>query len=132
MQVDAESGTGPVWAEHKDPRRTAFGGFLRRSSLDELPQLWNVMKGDMSMVGPRPERPEFVEQFSADLRWYRFRLRIKPGLTGHAQALGLRGQTPLDTRVAQDNWYIENWSLALDLQILARTVITVIKGENAG
>ena len=132
MQVDAESGTGPVWAEHKDPRRTAFGGFLRRSSLDELPQLWNVLKGDMSMVGPRPERPEFAEQFSADLRWYRFRLRIKPGLTGHAQALGLRGQTPLDTRVAQDNWYIENWSLALDLQILARTVITVIKGENAG
>lgn len=131
MLKDAESGTGPVWAEHDDPRRTGFGRFLRRSSLDELPQLWNVLKGDMSMVGPRPERPEFVERFSADMRWYRYRLRIKPGLTGRAQALGLRGMTPLDTRVDQDNWYIENWSLALDLQILAGTVLAVVKGENA-
>ena len=131
MEVGAESETGPVWAEPGDPRRTRFGRFLRRSSLDELPQLWNVFMGDMSMVGPRPERPEFVEQFSADMRWYRYRLRIKPGLTGQAQAHGLRGMTPLDTRVEQDNWYIENWSLALDLQILAGTLSAVIKGENA-
>lgn len=131
MRVGAEEESGAVWAEHDDPRRTEFGGFLRRWSLDELPQLWNVFKGDMSMVGPRPERPEFVEQFSADMRWYRYRLRIKPGLTGRAQALGLRGQTPLETRVDQDNWYIENWSLALDVQILARTVIAVVKGTNA-
>jgi lipopolysaccharide/colanic/teichoic acid biosynthesis glycosyltransferase len=131
MRRDAEAETGPVWADHDDPRRTGFGRFLRRSSLDELPQLWNVLKGDMSMVGPRPERPEFVARFSADMRWYRYRLRIKPGLTGQAQALGLRGKTPLDSRVDQDNWYIENWSLALDLRILAGTLVAVVRGENA-
>lgn len=131
MRPDAEHDSGPVWTAKDDPRRTGFGRFLRRSSLDELPQIWNVLRGDMSMVGPRPERPEFVERFSAEMRWYRYRLRIKPGLTGLAQALGFRGLTPLDARLERDNWYIENWSLGLDVQILARTVTAVIKGTNA-
>ena len=131
MRVGAESGTGPVWAMKDDPRRTPLGGFLRRSSLDELPQFWNVLKGDMSMVGPRPERPELVEGFNAEHRWYRYRLRIKPGMTGYAQSKGFRGATSLEARLELDNRYIENWSLALDLQILARTVVAVLRGTNA-
>lgn len=131
MTVDAETESGPVWTAKNDPRRTSLGKFLRRSSLDELPQLWSVLKGDMSVVGPRPERPELVERFSDEIKWYRYRLRIKPGMTGSAQAKGLRGSTALEPRLELDNWYIENWSLALDLQILFRTVFAVIRGTNA-
>ena len=131
MRRDAESDSGPTFAEHDDPRRTRFGGLLRRTSLDELPQIWNVLRGQMSLVGPRPERPEFVTRFSEEMRWYRYRLRIKPGLTGLAQALGLRGRSPLESRIEWDNWYIENWSLALDLQILLRTIGAVVRGTNA-
>lgn len=131
MMVDAESETGPVWTVKDDPRRTALGRILRRSSLDELPQLWSVLNGDMSLVGPRPERPELVERFSIENKWYRYRLRIKPGMTGIAQTEGFRGSSPLEPRLELDNGYIENWSLALDLQILARTVVAVIKGTNA-
>ncbi len=105
-----------------DDRRTAFGRFLRRSSLDELPQLFNVLRGEMSLIGPRPERPEFVELFRQDVARYGDRHRVKSGITGWAQVHGLRGQTSLAERVEWDNYYIANWSLGLDLKILALTL----------
>jgi exopolysaccharide biosynthesis polyprenyl glycosylphosphotransferase len=131
MRVGAEEETGPVWAVADDPRRTRVGSILRRFSLDELPQLWNVLRGDMSLVGPRPERPLFVAQFDGGNPWYRFRLRIRPGITGLAQVRGLRGDTPLDPRVDLDNLYIEHWSLGLDLRIAARTTVEMFRGRNA-
>jgi exopolysaccharide biosynthesis polyprenyl glycosylphosphotransferase len=105
-----------------DDRRTATGRFLRRTSLDELPQLFNVLKGEMSLIGPRPERPEFVEQFMNDITRYGDRHRVKSGITGWAQVHGLRGQTSLAERVEWDNYYIAHWSLGLDAKILALTV----------
>jgi exopolysaccharide biosynthesis polyprenyl glycosylphosphotransferase len=130
MAVDAEADSGPVWATVSDPRRTSVGRFLRRISLDELPQLWNVLCGHMSIVGPRPERPVFVARFSDTHPWYRFRHRIRPGITGLAQARGLRGDTPLEPRLELDNWYIEHWSLSLDVRIAARTALEVLSGQN--
>ena len=121
MPVDAEAESGPVWAAPDDPRRTPVGAFLRRHNLDELPQFWNVLKGDMSLVGPRPERPHFVEQFKDDINRYMSRHVSKPGITGWAQVNGLRGQTDLRKRIEYDLWYLENWSLSLDFKILART-----------
>jgi len=131
MRPDAERATGPVWAKPDDPRTTAFGRFLRRWSLDELPQLWNVLRRDMSLVGPRPERPEFVEQFREVVSRYTERHRVRCGLTGWAQVNGLRGQAPIEERTRYDLMYIENWSLGLDLWILARTVLAVLLGRNA-
>lgn len=131
MPVDAEAETGPVFAQEGDARTGSLGRFLRRTSFDELPQLWNVLKGDMSLVGPRPERPAFAGDFSKDLTWYRFRHRIRPGITGWAQSHGLRGNTSIDSRVQFDNWYIENWSVWLDLKILALTAREVLTGRNA-
>lgn len=131
MRTDAEEDSGPVWTVENDERRTRFGSFLRRTSLDELPQLVNVLKGDMSLIGPRPERSSFVDEFSVAYPWYQFRHRIQPGITGWAQAQGLRGNTPLDSRIQSDNWYIENWSVWLDLRILASTVTEIVRGRNA-
>jgi len=132
MRPDAEAKTGPVWAVEDDPRRTRIGAFLRRSSLDELPQLINVLIGEMSMVGPRPERPFFVEQFQRTVPRYFERHREKAGLTGWAQVNGLRGNTSIEERTAYDLWYVENWTLWLDIKILLRTAGVVIKGdENA-
>lgn len=131
MRVDAEAHSGPVWATNADPRRTAFGRVLRRFSLDELPQLWNVLGGQMSIVGPRPERPLFVARFNEDHLWYRFRHRIRPGLTGLAQVRGLRGDTALEPRIDSDNWYIENWSIGLDLRIAGATLFEMFRGRNA-
>ena len=131
MRVDAEDESGPVWTKQNDERRTRVGTYLRRTSFDELPQLFNVIKGDMSFIGPRPERPTLVDEFSAVYPWYRFRHRIRPGITGWAQVQGLRGDTDLDPRIASDNWYIENWSIWLDLKILWATVAEVVRGRNA-
>jgi lipopolysaccharide/colanic/teichoic acid biosynthesis glycosyltransferase len=131
MQRGAEDDDGPVWASREDPRRTPVGRFLRRFSLDELPQLLNVLRGDMSLVGPRPERPLFVTRFSGGNTWYRFRHRMRPGMTGLSQVRGLRGDTPIEPRVQWDNWYIEHWSLSLDAEVLVRTLIEVIRGRNA-
>ena len=131
MRKDAEAETGPVWTVDGDDRRTSVGAVLRRTSLDELPQIWNVIKGDMSLVGPRPERPTFVDEFSAEFPWYQFRHRIRPGITGWAQSQGLRGNTALDSRIDSDNWYIENWSLWLDLRILLVTLRELLRGRNA-
>lgn len=118
MRRDAEAGVGHVWAAKDDPRRTPVGRVLRRYSIDELPQLWNVLKGSMSIVGPRPEMSTIAAQFNSDLPSYRYRHRIRPGITGLAQAKGFRGNTSLQTRIELDNWYIENWSIALDLKII--------------
>ena len=108
-------------------RRTPVGRFLRRTSLDELPQLFNVLRGDMSLVGPRPERPEFVELFRQDIVRYGDRHRVKSGITGWAQVHGLRGQTSLAERVEWDNYYIAHWSLGLDLKILALTLLALFR-----
>jgi lipopolysaccharide/colanic/teichoic acid biosynthesis glycosyltransferase len=118
---------GPGGVEGED-RRTRVGALLRRFSLDELPQLLNVLKGDMSIVGPRPERPEFVELFLQDVYRYDDRHRVKSGITGWAQVHGLRGKTPLLDRVEWDNYYIENWSLGLDFKILLMTVLAIARG----
>jgi exopolysaccharide biosynthesis polyprenyl glycosylphosphotransferase len=122
-----EAGAAPGGVEGVD-RRTWIGKILRATSMDELPQLLNVVRGEMSMVGPRPERPEFVELFDEQIRRYGERHRVKAGVTGWAQVNGLRGQTSIADRAEYDNYYIENWSLALDLKILALTVLAVLKG----
>jgi Undecaprenyl-phosphate glucose phosphotransferase len=123
MYDKAEENTGPVWTVPNDPRVTPFGRLLRRSNLDELPQLWNVLRGDMSIVGPRPERPHFVEQFKHRIPQYMLRHKVKAGLTGWAQVNGWRGNTPLEKRIEYDLYYIENWSVRLDLKIMWLTLL---------
>jgi exopolysaccharide biosynthesis polyprenyl glycosylphosphotransferase len=122
MRRNAEASTGPVWAVEDDPRRTRFGSFIRRWSIDELPQLWNVLVGDMSLVGPRPERPTFVAEFRKHLPQYMVRHRVKSGITGWAQVHGWRGNTSIRKRLEFDLYYIENWSLGLDFKILWMTL----------
>jgi exopolysaccharide biosynthesis polyprenyl glycosylphosphotransferase len=132
MHTDAEQTTGPVWSQVKDPRATQIGRFLRRFSLDELPQLINVLKGDMSIVGPRPERPHFVEQFKREVPRYLERHRVKTGMTGWAQVNGLRGgNASISERTKYDIYYVENWSLVFDLKIIMKTLHTVLFGEGA-
>jgi Undecaprenyl-phosphate glucose phosphotransferase len=123
MHHDAERDTGPVWARENDPRVTVLGKFLRKSNLDELPQLWNVLRGDMSIVGPRPERPHFVEQFKHRIPQYMLRHKVKAGLTGWAQVNGWRGNTSIEKRIEYDLYYIENWSVRLDLKIMWLTLL---------
>ena len=122
MGVDAEQETGAVWTQDDDPRRTALGVFLRRTSLDELPQLWNVLKDEMSLVGPRPERPVFIEGFRQSIPRYMLRHRVKAGMTGWAQVHGWRGNTSLEQRLEHDLYYIQHWSLFLDIKILWMTL----------
>ncbi len=122
MRANAESSTGPVWATRDDPRRTRVGSILRQWSLDELPQLWNVLKGEMSIVGPRPERPAFVKEFKSQIPQYMLRHRVKAGITGWAQVHGWRGNTSIRKRIQYDLYYIENWSLSLDVKILWMTL----------
>jgi exopolysaccharide biosynthesis polyprenyl glycosylphosphotransferase len=131
MRADAESASGPVFASRGDPRVTPVGRVLRRLSLDELPQLWNVLRGEMSLVGPRPERAPFIEQFRARLPGYMLRHTVKAGMTGWAQVHGLRGESSLEERLRYDLEYIDRWSLFLDLEILGRTAVQVLVGRNA-
>ena len=120
MKINSEENT--AWTTNADDRRTRFGSFIRKLSLDELPQLWNVFKGDMSLVGPRPELPHFVEQFKEIIPFYMVKHQVRPGITGWAQINGYRGDTSIEKRIELDLWYIEHWSVELDLLILAKTL----------
>jgi exopolysaccharide biosynthesis polyprenyl glycosylphosphotransferase len=131
MRTAAEASSGPVWAIRNDPRRTRLGSFLRKWSLDELPQLWNVIRGDMSLVGPRPERPTFVHEFRQKLPHYMLRHRVKAGITGWAQVHGWRGNTSIKKRLQYDLYYIGNWSMGLDLKILWMTLRHGLQSPNA-
>jgi exopolysaccharide biosynthesis polyprenyl glycosylphosphotransferase len=122
MVCDAEAKSGPVMCAPDDPRIIKIGRFLRRFSIDEFPQLYNVLKGEMSLVGPRPERPVFVEEFREKIPKYMLRHKVKSGVTGWAQVHGLRQDTPIDKRLEYDFYYIQNWSFALDLKILWKTL----------
>lgn len=121
MKLNAEADTGAKWCVADDPRRLRIGAFMRKWNIDELPQFWNVLKGEMSLVGPRPERPELIAQFKHVIPHYNARHHAKPGMTGWAQVKGLRGDTDLAERIKCDLWYLENWSLLLDVQIMALT-----------
>jgi Undecaprenyl-phosphate glucose phosphotransferase len=123
MPLDAEDSSGPVWASDDDPRATPVGRWLRTHDLDEWPQFWNVLKGEMSIVGPRPERPYFVEQFKHRVPQYMLRHKVKAGITGWAQVNGWRGNTSLEKRIEYDLYYIENWSVSLDLKIMWLTLV---------
>ena len=131
MRMGAEDESGAVWASPEDDRRTTLGSFMRKTSLDEFPQLFNVLKGDMSLVGPRPERPVFVEDFRKSVPGYMLRHKMKSGMTGWAQVNGWRGDTSIDRRIECDLYYIENWSLAMDLKILWLTVWKGFVSQNA-
>jgi len=123
MREDAERESGPVFASHDDPRRTPLGRLLRQTNIDELPQFWNVLKAEMSIVGPRPERPLFVKQFKDRIPQYMLRHKVKAGITGWAQVNGWRGNTSIEKRIEYDLYYIENWSVRLDLKIMWLTVL---------
>ncbi len=131
MRADAEAPGKAEWSRPGDPRRTRTGSILRRLSLDELPQLWNVLLGHMSLVGPRPERPVFVKEFRASIPRYMLRHHVKAGITGWAQVNGLRGDTPLDQRIEYDLFYIKNWSMGFDVKILFLTLLRVFRDQSA-
>jgi lipopolysaccharide/colanic/teichoic acid biosynthesis glycosyltransferase len=130
MFIDAEKTTGPVWAAKDDPRVTPVGRFLRAKRLDEIPQLWNILRGDMSLVGPRPERPFFVEEFSKELPLFRLRTMVRPGLTSLSHVMGRYDSAPAH-RLLYDLIYIRNLSFMLDVRIIIDTVKVVLTGRGA-
>jgi len=131
MPMDAESKSGAMWAHAGDHRATRVGRILRRTSLDELPQLFNVVRGDMSLIGPRPERPVFVSKFRKKVPGYMLRHKVKAGITGWAQVNGWRGNTSIEKRIECDLFYVQNWSLWLDVKIALKTINEVLFGKNA-
>lgn len=131
MVVQAKTQSETTWTVQNDPRVTSVGRILRKLSLDETPQFFNVLFGDMSVVGPRPERPHFVEKFKNDHKHYMRRHAVKAGITGLAQVKGLRGDTSIEDRIAADIYYIENWSIWLDLKIILLTPFKGIMDKNA-
>ncbi len=131
MPIDAEARSGPVWSKQGERRATPFGAFLRRTSLDELPQFINVLAGEMSLVGPRPERPEFVEQFRQRIPGYMQKHLVKAGISGWAQVNDLRGDSDLEQRIEYDLYYIDHWSVWFDLRILVLTLWHILKSHNA-
>ena len=131
MKVQSEEKSDIKWTKENDPRKTRVGAFIRKTSLDELPQLFNVLKGDMSMIGPRPERPYFVEQFREKIPKYMIKHQVRPGITGWAQVNGWRGDTSIKKRIEHDIYYIENWTFGFDLKILVLTVFKGLVNKNA-
>jgi len=131
MRVSAKAESDHRWTTEEDPRRTAFGTFLRKTSLDELPQFFNVLKGDMSIVGPRPERRHFVHKFLQEVARYNHRHALRVGITGWAQVNGWRGDTSIHKRIECDLYYMQNWSLALDLRIILMTIFSGLNNKNA-
>ena len=129
MQTAAEEKKG--WTVRNDPRVTGIGKVLRRTSIDELPQLFNILKGDMSLVGPRPERPQFVEKFKEEIPRYMVKHQVRPGLTGWAQVNGLRGDSSIKKRIEYDIYYIENWTIGFDIKIILMTFFTGFINKNA-
>ena len=125
MVVQSEETEKGEWTTQNDPRVTPVGKFIRRTSIDELPQLFNVLKGNMSLVGPRPERPQFVEKFKEEIPRYMIKHQVRPGITGWAQVNGYRGDTSIYKRIEYDLYYIENWTLGLDIKII---ILTFVKG----
>ena len=131
MKMQSEKEEKQGWTVPDDPRVTKVGKVLRRTSMDELPQLFNILKGDMSIVGPRPERPQFVEKFKEEIPRYMIKHQVRPGLTGWAQVNGLRGDTSIKDRIKYDIYYIENWSLIFDIRIMFMTAFKGLINENA-
>ncbi len=131
MEVQKEQSEKNGWTTKNDPRVTGIGKFIRRTSVDELPQLWNVLKGEMSLVGPRPERPQYVEKFREDIPRYMVKHQVRPGMTGWAQVNGYRGDTSIRKRIDYDLYYIENWTIGLDIKILLMTVLKGFVNKNA-
>ena len=131
MYVQTEEEEQKGWTKKNDPRVTGVGKFLRKTSLDEFPQLFNVLKGDMSLVGPRPERPQYVEKFREEIPRYMIKHQVRPGMTGWAQVNGYRGDTSIRKRIEHDLYYIENWTLGLDVKILFLTVFKGFINKNA-
>jgi lipopolysaccharide/colanic/teichoic acid biosynthesis glycosyltransferase len=128
MRLDAEKAGSPGWTTKNDPRRLRIGSLMRKCNIDELPQFWNVLKGEMSLVGPRPERPELIVNFKHEIDHYNARHTVKPGLTGWAQVNGLRGDTDLSERIRYDLYYMEHWNFLFDLRIM---VLTLFRHKNA-
>jgi exopolysaccharide biosynthesis polyprenyl glycosylphosphotransferase len=131
MQASSSSESDTRWTTEEDPRRTRLGTLLRKTSLDELPQFINVLKGDMSVVGPRPERPHFVEQFREEVGRYNHRHCLKVGITGWAQVNGWRGDTSIEKRIEYDLYYLQNWSFQFDLRIIVMTLFSALISKNA-
>ncbi len=131
MEVQKPSQEAKGWTKKNDPRVTKVGKFLRRTSIDELPQLFNILKGDMSVVGPRPERPQFVEQFKEEIPRYMVKHQVRPGLTGWAQINGYRGDTSIKRRIEYDIFYIENWTMSFDVKIMFLTIFKGFINKNA-
>ncbi|MBR9647291.1 undecaprenyl-phosphate glucose phosphotransferase [Clostridium tyrobutyricum] len=131
MKLQKENEEKFKWTTENDPRKTAFGAFLRKTSIDELPQLFNVLKGEMSLIGPRPERPYFVDKFKEQIPKYMVKHQVKPGITGWAQVNGWRGDTSIEKRIQYDVYYIENWSMILDLKVMFLTVFKGFVNKNA-
>ncbi len=131
MEVQSEAVEKEGWTVRDDPRVTRIGRILRRTSMDELPQLWNILRGDMSIVGPRPERPQFVERFREEIPRYMIKHQVRPGLTGWAQVNGYRGNTSIRRRIDCDLYYIENWSMIFDIKIIFMTLFKGVVNENA-
>lgn len=131
MHVQTDEEEREQWTSKNDPRKTKWGSFMRKTSIDELPQFFNVLKGDMSVVGPRPERPFFVEKFREEVPRYMIKHQVRPGITGWAQVNGLRGDTSIEERINHDLYYIENWTFSFDLQIIFLTVFKGLVNKNA-
>ena len=131
MKLQRDDEEEKEWTTKNDPRKTKFGSFIRKTSIDELPQFFNVLKGDMSIVGPRPERPYFVEKFKEEIPKYMVKHQVRPGITGWAQVNGLRGDTSIKKRIDYDIYYIEHWSILLDIRIMLLTVINGFINKNA-